>query len=159
ESVAHTLVDNVSKNGNLLLNIPLPGNGEPDADELKFLTDFTAWMDINSSGIYATRPWKIFGEGPATKSNFTAKDFRFMQKDGVLYAFGMGWPDDGKFTITSLAEGSPQAPGKIERVEMLGMTEPLKFTRDATGLVITVPEQKVGNYAYGLKISGSGLTV
>jgi alpha-L-fucosidase len=175
ETVARTLVDNVSKNGNLQLNIPLPGNGEPDADELKFLADFTAWMDVNSVAIYASRPWKVYGEGPSTKPNpnaavraqgfnegrttYSAKDFRFMQKDGTLYAFAMGWPADGKFVITSLAEGSDKAPGKVERVELLGLTEPLKFTRDKDGLTISLPEQKVGNYAYGLKISGHGLTL
>ncbi|HVU38120.1 MAG TPA: alpha-L-fucosidase [Opitutales bacterium] len=173
ETVARTLVDNVSKNGNLQLNIPLPGSGAPDTDELKFLADFTPWMDVNSPAIYASRPWKIFGEGPSTKNrvavraqgfnegrtSYGAQDFRFMQKDGTLYAFAMGWPADGKYTITALAEGTPNVPGKIERVELLGMTEPLKFTRDPSGLVITLPEQKVGNYAYGLKLSGPGLTV
>ena len=149
ETVAHTLVDNVSKNGNLQLNIPLPGHGEPDTDELKFLADFTAWMDVNSVGIYATRPWKIYGEGPSTKSTaapvraqgfnegrtrFGAQDIRFMQKGDTLYAFALGWPDSGQLTITSLADGSATAPGNIERVELLGVTEPLKFTRDATGL-------------------------
>jgi len=175
ETVAHTLIDNVSKNGNLQLNIPLPGHGEPDADELKFLADFTAWMDVNSSGIYATRPWKVYGEGPSTKPNagapvraqgfnegrtrYSAQDIRFMQKGDTLYAFALGWPQDGKLTITSLADGSPQAPGKIDRVELLGMSETLKFTRDAGGLVITLPEKKPCDYAYGFKINGSGITV
>jgi alpha-L-fucosidase len=174
-TVAHTLVDNVSKNGNLQLNIPLPGSGEPDADELKFLADFTAWMDINSEGIYSSRPWKIYGEGPSTKpsagaavraqgfnegkTTYGAQDLRFMQKGGALYAYAMGWPDEGKLTITSLADGSPYAPGQIERVQLLGMTEPLKFTRDATGLQLTLPAQKVGNYVYGFKINGNGITL
>jgi alpha-L-fucosidase len=172
ETVAHTLVDNVSKNGNLQLNIPLPGHGEPDTDELKFLADFTAWMDVNSVGIYATRPWKIYGEGPSIKSTaapvragfnegrtrFGAQDIRFMQKGDTLFAFALGWPDSGQLTIASLADGAATAPGNIERVELLGVSEPLKFTRDATGLIITLPGQKVGNYAYGFKINGSGLT-
>ena len=173
-TVARTLVDNVSKNGNLQLNIPLPGHGQPDTDELKFLADFTNWMDINSVGIHATRPWKIYGEGPSTQPNpnaavraqgfnegrttYGAQDFRFMQKDGVLYAFAMAWPTDGQYVITSLADGSTLAPGKVERVELLGMNEPLKFTRDVGGLHLTLPEQKVGDYVFGLKISGSGLT-
>ena len=57
------LIDIVSKNGNLLLNIPLKGDGSPDDDELKFLEELTRWMDINSEGIFGTRPWKVFGEG------------------------------------------------------------------------------------------------
>ena len=174
QTVAQTLVDNVSKNGNLQLNIPLPGSGQPDTDELKFLADFTQWMDVNSAPIYASRPWKVYGEGPSTQPNpnaavraqgfnegrtrYSAQDFRFIQKDGTLYAYAMGWPADGQYHIASLATGSSLAPGQVERVELLGMTEPLKFTRDATGLHLTLPEQKVGDYVYGLKISGSGLT-
>jgi alpha-L-fucosidase len=171
--IARMLVDNVSKNGNLMLNIPLTGHGMPDSDELGIIADFTKWMDQNSEGIYATRPWKVYGEGvssaPAAGNgigrrrggpppSYTAKDFRFMQKDQTLYAFVMDWPVDGNLVIKSLADGAPTAPGKVERVEMLGVTDPLKFTRDANGLNITLPAQKVGDYVYGFKISGDGLT-
>ncbi len=170
--VAQMLVDIVSKNGNLQLSIPLPGHGEPDSDELQFLADLTVWMDRNGEGIFATRPWKVYGEGPsvttvAPKGQFggardvrayTAQDLRFVQKGGALYAFAMGWPENGQLVITSLAEGSPHAPGAIERIEMLGVNEPLKFTRDASGVTVKLPEQKVGDYAYGFKINGRGLT-
>ncbi len=61
------LVDIVSRNGNLLLNFPLPGSGALDAEELKVLEEITEWMAVNSEGIYATRPWKIFGEGPGIR--------------------------------------------------------------------------------------------
>jgi len=63
ESMVHLLVDVVSKNGNLLLNIPLPGHGEPDDDEMAFIDEFGGWMTLNSEAIYATRPWKLAGEG------------------------------------------------------------------------------------------------
>jgi alpha-L-fucosidase len=72
KQVTQMLVDIVSKNGNLQLSIPLPGNGVPDADELKFLAELTAWMDVNSEGIYATRPWKVYGEGPSTTATARA---------------------------------------------------------------------------------------
>ncbi|HTB64104.1 MAG TPA: alpha-L-fucosidase [Opitutales bacterium] len=170
-AVAQMLVDIVSKNGNLQLSIPLPGHGMPDEDELQFLADFTGWMDINSDGIFATRPWKIYGEGPSTVTQaggrfggvqdvrpYTAKDVRFVQKAGSLYAFMMGWPDDGQLSMVSLAEGGTYAPGKVERVQMLGMTEPLKFIRDSEALKIALPEKAVGKYAYCLKIDGAGLT-
>ena len=101
------LVDIVSKNGNLLLSIPLPGSGLPDADELKFLEEFTAWMDVNSEGIHATRPWKIYGEGPSVTTPgprgqfggardvraYTSEDMRFTMKGDTLYAFIMAWPE------------------------------------------------------------------
>ena len=64
KTVIDLLVDIVSRNGNLMLNIPLPASGMPDPDELAVLEGITKWMAINSEGIYATRPWKIFGESP-----------------------------------------------------------------------------------------------
>ena len=170
--VVQMLVDIVSKNGCLQLNVPLPGHGMPDADELKFLEGLTAWMDLNSDGIYATRPWKIYGEGPSTTGQgprgqfggardvraYTAQDFRYVQKGDTLFAFTMGWPADGKLTLTALAEGSPHAPGAIERIELLGVKEPMKFTRDATGLTVALPEKKIGDHAHGFRIHGRGLT-
>ena len=169
--VAQMFVDIVSKNGNLQISIPLPGHGEPDADELKFIADFTAWMDIAGEGIYATRPWKVYGEGPSVTAPaprgqfggardvrpYTSQDFRFVQKGDTLFAFAMGWPEDGKLVVTSLAQGSPLAPGAIERVQQLGTNAAIKFTRDAAGLTLLLPEKKVGDYAYGFKIKGSGL--
>ena len=129
------------------------------------------WNDLNGEGIFGTRPWKIYGEGPSTAPQargqfggardvrpYTAQDFRYVQKGDTLFAFAMGWPDDGKLTLTALAEGSAHAPGAIERVELLGVKEPLKFTRDTTGLVVSLPEKKVGDYAHGLKINGRDLT-
>ena len=100
------LADIVSKNGNLLLNFPLPNSGELDFEEMEMLEGITAWMAINSEGIYASRPWKIYGEGPSTKAkietgNFNEdkqKDlpprmFASLPKGGTLYAFVMGWPE------------------------------------------------------------------
>jgi alpha-L-fucosidase len=65
--VIDLLVDIVSKNGNLLLNFPLPNSGELDADEMKVLEGITRWMAVNSEGIYGSRPWKIYGAGPSTE--------------------------------------------------------------------------------------------
>jgi alpha-L-fucosidase len=171
--VAQMLVDIVSKNGNLMLNIPLPGHGAPDSDELAFLADFTRWMDVNGRAIYGTRPWSVYGEGPSTASAaplraqgfnegkqkpYTAGDLRFMQKEGKLYAFALAWPEDGELRITSLAEGSPHAPGRVERVELLGAPGPLRYRRDASGLAISLPSAPPGDYAYAFEISGSGIT-
>ena len=170
--VAQMLVDIVSKNGNLMLNVPLPGSGAPDDDELSFIADFTRWMGTNSRAIYASRPWSVYGEGPSTAAQaplraqgfnegrekpYTAEDFRFLQKDGKVYAFALAWPENRKLTIKSLAAGSPHAPGQVERVELLGAAAPLEHTRDAQGLTITVPERRQGNYVYTFEISGQGL--
>ncbi len=166
DQVAHMLVDIVSKNGNLMLNIPLPGSGQPDPDELAFLVDFTRWMDINGEGIYATRPWHVFGEGPAgggpaTRAQgfnegnwrYTPQDFRFTQKGDTLYAFAMAWPDDGKLLVRSLAQGA----GRVQDVRLLGHPGRLAWTQTTEGLALTLPAQKPGSYVYGLRIAGRGL--
>ena len=103
-------VDIVSKNGNLLLSIPLPGHGEPDSDELAFLDELTQWRAVNDEAIRGTRPWKIFGEGPTStmkalpsyqlsKYKFDHTDIRFTTKKDVLYAIALGWPPDGSINI------------------------------------------------------------
>ena len=166
DQVAHMLVDTVSKNGNLMLNIPLPGSGQPDPDELKFLADFTQWMAVNNSGIYGTRPWLISGEGPSdsepaikaqgfNESNrtYTSQDFRFMQKGGSLYAFALAWPDNGILTIQSLATGS----GKIDGVQVLGCPGQAPWTQTPQGLVVTLPATPPCSYVYGLQINGKNL--
>jgi alpha-L-fucosidase len=160
------LVDIVSKNGNLLLNVPLKGDGTADSDEIAFLEEMAKWMAINGEGIYATRPWKIYGEGPSTVAEaekgsfggqkdvsskpFTAEDIRFtVSKDGkTIHVIALGWPAGGKLIIKSLAKNSPNEPGEFRSVKLLGHDKELAFTRDEAGLTITVPEQKPCDYAY-----------
>ncbi|HEV7994076.1 MAG TPA: alpha-L-fucosidase [Gemmatimonadaceae bacterium] len=176
--VAQMLVDIVSKNGNLMLNVPLPGSGTPDDDELAFIADFTRWMNVNSRAIYGSRPWAVYGEGPSVQSTtalreqgfnegrnrpYTGEDLRFVQKGGKVYAFMLAWPESRRLTIKSLAEGSPHAPGKVDRVELLGAPAPLEFTRDAQGLHLTLPEGRDSgyrftfDYVFTFEISGTGL--
>ena len=122
KQVIAMLADIVSKNGNLLLNVPIRHDGTIDADEEKVLADMAAWMSINGEAIYGTRPWKVFGEGPERKSGkhfsekifaqMTARDIRFTTKGSVLYAIAMGFPEDGKLVIHSLTT----AAGKIETI-------------------------------------------
>ena len=164
--VVHALCDIVSKNGNLLLNIPLRGDGSIDSDEEKFLDGLAAWMAVNSDAIFATRPWRSFGEGPSrapggqyneNKHQFAAADIRFTQKNGTLYALVLGWPDGGRVQIATLAEGGQYSQGSIARVELLGSSEPLTFRRDTGGLNIALPQSRNGEIAYALKIDGSGI--
>jgi len=169
KQVSQMLVDIVSKNGNLQLNIPLPGRGVPDSDELAFLSDFTAWMDINSDGIYATRPWKIYGEGPSVTSTpppghfgrtrdvrpYTADDIRFTTKGDTLYAFIMDWPASGATVIKSLATTSPQLDGrKVAHVSLLGHDGKIAWTQDPQGLNITLPSHPPCPSAITFKIKG-----
>ena len=122
------LVDIVSRNGNLLLNFPLPGSGELDPQEREILAGITKWISVNSEGIYATRPWKVYGEGPGTmpaperqgclgfnergRKPLTAQDIRFTQKDRTLYAFVMGWPEN-EAVMSALGRKSAQDAGRI----------------------------------------------
>jgi alpha-L-fucosidase len=171
KKVIDLLVDIVSKNGNLLLNFPLPASGELDAEEVKVLEGITAWMRTNGEGIYFTRPWKVYGEGPSThvvipstgkefnpnegkKPDLTAADIRFTSRGETLFAFIQGWPA-GSTVISSLATTSPQKPEKVVDVRMLGRGEPLRFTQDAGGLRVTLPTEKPATADIGitLKIS------
>jgi alpha-L-fucosidase len=162
------LVDIVSKNGNLMLSVPLQRDGQPDADEIKIVSEIGAWLNVNGEAIYATRPWKIYGEGPATQSAekgqfdgqrdvsdkpFTAEDIRFTQsKDGkTLYAIVLEIPKDGQVTIKSLAADSKYWPGNIGSVRPVGGGK-LKFTRDENGLHVALPEKFNGKSAFALKI-------
>jgi alpha-L-fucosidase len=168
-TVIRMLVDIVSKNGNLMLNVPLQRGGQPDSDEMKIVSQIGDWLRINGEAIYATRPWKIYGEGPMTGMNdhhwsggqsdvqnkpFTAEDIRFTQsKNGkTLYAIVMAAPAGGQITIKTLAANSPDWPGKIGGVRLLGDGGKLKFTRDENGLHVTLPAQLPSQVAFALKI-------
>lgn len=163
--VAKLLVDVVSKNGNLLLSVPLRADGTFDEKEHAIMKEFAAWMRINSEAIYSTRPWVKFGEGPIAEANIklnaqgfnegsyaraSAADVRFTQTRKHLYATALGWPKNGKLTIKSLAKDSKDFPQKISRVELLGYGK-VKFQRTADGLIVELPEQ-FNNIAPVLKI-------
>lgn len=170
-SVIRMLADIVSKNGNLMLSVPLQRDGQPDSDEIKIVSEIGTWLKVNGDAIYATRPWKIYGEGPSTvvaekgqfdgqtdvsKQPFMAEDIRFTQsKDGkTVYAIVLEIPKDGQVTIKSLASNSPNWPGKIGSVRLVGGSwwNRLKFTRDETGLHVALPEKFEGKTALSLKI-------
>ena len=165
KTVIDLLVDIVSQNGNLLLNFPLPNSGELDKEELAILDEITKWMEVNGEGVYSTRPWKIYGEGPAAKAPasgekfnerarkaLTADDVRFTSKGKTVYAFVMGWPGTKK-TIAALAAKGPLEPGKVRNVELLGHKGKLKWTQTETGLAVELPEAKPSDHAITLKIA------
>jgi alpha-L-fucosidase len=162
-TMIHMLADIVSKNGNLLLNIPLRGDGSIDEDEHKVLNDLASWMPHNGEAIFGTRPFTVFGEGPpdvAGSANFnerntrpyTAEDIRFTTKGDVLYAIVLAWPTNGNVILKTLAAGSTHYPKEPGRVELLGIGGALKFERSAEGLTVTLPERKPGDFAYVLKV-------
>jgi alpha-L-fucosidase len=164
DTVITRLCDIVSKNGNLLLSIPLRGDGTIDADERQVLEQLAAWMRINDEAIFGTRPWHTYGEGPTKVAGgmfaedkadaFTGQDIRYTTKGETLYAIALGRPASSHLTLKSLASN---VSGNVERVEMLGMQAPLRFKRDAQGLTFELPQNMSGEQAVAFKISGRGL--
>ena len=161
--VVRMLLDIVSKNGCLMLNIPLKGNGSPDPDEFAFLEGLTDWMNVNSEAIHDTRPWKIAGEGPGRPGSdsghdgLTSEDFRFTTKGNILYAATFGWPESGKLNIRTLASNAQGLAGKVRSVQLLGSRNPLNYQLTPDGLEVTLPENPPCNNAWILKIEGLNL--
>jgi alpha-L-fucosidase len=163
--VIHLLIDIVSKNGNMLLNVPVRGDGTIDEKEVKIVQEIGAWMKNNGEGIFDTRPWKIYGEGPSVenanpinaqgfnegKVKYSDSDIRFTTKKGVIYAFVMGKPASGKVVIKSLSKGNKLFPAKIRKVEMPGAGK-LKFNQTEAGLQVIIPEGKMNEIAQLIKI-------
>ncbi|MBL3655555.1 alpha-L-fucosidase [Fulvivirga sediminis] len=157
KTVMQILVDIVSKNGNLLLNVPVRGDGSIDEKELKIVENITKWMDINSESIFETRPWQVYGEGPkAENANpinaqgfnenkgapYTSADIRFTTKGDVLYAVVMELPEQGqRVVVKSLSKTSQYYKESYDEVEMLG-GEVASYEFGNEGLTITLPDNK-----------------
>ncbi len=167
--VVRMMVDIISKNGTFLLNIPLRGDGTIDPDEEAFLAGFTKWMDVNRESIFATRPWKISGEGPNSGGSGGAfseggtnalreHDFRFVTKGNTLYATSFAWPTSGKFVIQTLASGAAGIVGDVIAVTMLGVPGILKAQRTSAGLEVNVPDNPPCDHAWALRIEGLNLS-
>jgi alpha-L-fucosidase len=161
ETVVHQLVDIVSKNGNLLVNVGPRSDGTIPEEVQSILRDIGSWLNVNGEAIYGTRAWTKFGEGPTaivegafhdtdTKS-FTAQDFRFTTKGNSLYAIELAWPESGEAVIHSLNEAALSGQN-IVSISLLGQGSPLRYQLKPDGLHIQLPPQKAGDCAYSFKI-------
>ena len=164
KQVVQRLADVVSKNGNLLLNIPVRGDGTIDDKEEAIVDAIASWTQRNGEAIFGTRPWRVFGEGPTKPPTgmlneqeakpFTAEDIRFTRKADALYAIFLDWPS-GESTIESL--GSNRMPAAmIERIDLLGGPE-LQFRRDGDALRVSLPPPTSRAFVPALRIRGRGL--
>lgn len=160
--VIQRLADVVSKNGNLLLSVPQPGDGSIDSEVEHILDGMTDWVAINEEAIFGSRPWRRYGEGPTilptgmqneTVKPFTARDIRFTTNKGALYALFLGWPE-GAATIGSLAR--TVNGGVVERVTLLGGGV-VAHRQDPKGLHVTMPANTRGGFVPVLKLEGRGL--
>lgn len=157
------LVDIVSKNGALLLNIGPRPDGTIPLEEEALLLGVGRWLTVNAEAIYGTRPWKIFGEGPTQvvggafndtkRADFCAADIRFTTRGDTLYATALAWPENGRITIRSLGTGTGLYPREVAKVELLGCRPALAWTRDEGGLTVHLPEAKPCEHAFALKVS------
>jgi len=165
EFVVEQLIDIVSKNGNLLLNIGPRPDGTIPEEVQGVLRDVGSWLKVNGEAIYGTRPWKSFGEGPTKvragsfhdtdTTGYTAEDFRFTVKGKTLYAIELGWPSRGQAVIRSL--GSSAMNGQtIRSVILLGPEAKVLFKQQADGLRIELPAEAPGKYAYAFRIVFDG---
>ena len=171
KTVIHTLADVVSKNGNLLLNVPVRGDGTIDSDELAIVEGIARWMDVNRECIFGTRPWKVCGEGPALENAvpitaqgfnegkgkpFSAEDIRFTTKGGVLYAIVLGWPAND-LPIKSLGTAAGLLEKPVTGVSLLGSEEKIQWSQTAAALTITPPKNQPADDAIVFKISFASL--
>jgi len=154
------LVDRVSKNGNLLLNIGPHPDGSIPEEQRELLLGIGSWLQVNGEAIYESRPWKIFGEGPTKQTggyfseekddSYTANDIRFTTKENAFYIIALDWPEEGKVFAESLDYN--ENIGEIKKISMLGSKEEIGWTRDELGLTLYFPEEKPCEHAFVFKL-------
>ncbi|HEX7363189.1 MAG TPA: alpha-L-fucosidase [Bryobacteraceae bacterium] len=156
-------VDIVSKNGNLLLNVGPKADGTIPEPAVKLFHEIGQWMDMNGEAIYGSRPWKVFGEGPTSIASgsfgekhakglqYKPSDIRFTTKNGAIYAIMLAWPEK-QARIQAMGKNAKNLQQQISNVELLGHEGKLTWHQEADALVIDVPGNKPGDYAYTFKV-------
>lgn len=141
--VIHSLINNVSKNGNLLLGIPQRAQGDVEREAIEICKNVGAWLKENGEGIYGSRPFEVF------KSQ--AGNFYFTRKGGNVYMFFLAWPNAQNVKIPELRMGSATI-GNISKIELLGTGEKIKFAQGDESLSIKLPKHAPNKIASAFKI-------
>jgi alpha-L-fucosidase len=150
----HVLIDIVSKNGILLLNISPMADGTIPAEQREVLLEMGGWLDKFGEAIFETRPWYTYGEGPTKepeghfdnaekflKIKYTNKDIRYTTRDNKVYAIFLGRPNPGnEVALSSFRKGELPEGIDISGVSMLGSGNKIEWTQNERGLVIKTPE-------------------
>ncbi|MBT3342855.1 MAG: alpha-L-fucosidase [Gemmatimonadetes bacterium] len=142
------MIDIVSKNGCLLLNVGPRADGTINDEERAVLLAIGEWLQANGEAIYDTDHWLIYGEGSTRieegaftdvkRDAFTSDDIRFTYRAPCLYAHVLKWPTDGRVTIESLRAGGRHFLGHIETIDLLGFEHHVSWSRDVAGLHLEV---------------------
>ncbi|WP_116090502.1 alpha-L-fucosidase [Sphingomonas crusticola] len=162
--VIQRLCDVVSKNGNLLLSIPVRGNGTIDSEEEKIVAGITAWMAINGAAIHGSRPWRIYGEGPTRLeggafgegkvTGFQPEDVRFTVKHGVLHMALLAWPER-PVRVPSLGRRALNG-ARIARASLLG-GDIVQIRQEPDATTLTLPPALPGQFVPVVRLEGDGL--
>jgi alpha-L-fucosidase len=151
-SLIQQLVDTVSKNGNLLLNVGPKSDGTIPGQAREILLQIGDWLHVNGEAIYGTRPFALFGEGPtkapknSTEKNkdiqsYTPDDIRFTASADhrTVYAIALGWPSSGSLTMHTLFRSNPYLPAPVCAIDLLGYPQHIPFQQVDDGLRLTLP--------------------
>ncbi len=142
KDIVKLLVENVCRNGALLLNLTQHGDGHLDEEVIQTAREVGAWLKINGEAIYGSRPYEVYGEG----------DARYTRSGGFIYVTLLRWPENNVITLRALRTGGATI-GRVSNVSIPGSSLPLTFLQDAGGLKITAKDQPAPALAYVLKIS------
>mgnify|MGYP001946362301 CR=1 FL=1 len=147
--IIRKLIENISKNGNLCLNISPKADGTIPENQQAVLRNIGKWLKINGDAVYGTRAWELFGEGPSVEDNKSDYDFRFTKKgDKILYAFYVRWQGNNAI----IKSFSTENIGKVKEVELLGFKK-VSFTQTRNGLEIILPDKNPNEDISVFKIS------
>jgi alpha-L-fucosidase len=162
--IVRTMVDIVSKNGQLMLNISPKADGTIPDNQKQVLLEIGDWMSKYGEAIYETRPFVDYGEGPTKmqsgggfakmQGGYNARDIRYTQKGKTVYAIMLGWPGGKQqVTMSIFGKGAKAEKIKVKKVSLLGAKEKIKWRRSDAGLVVTMPSKMVNNLAVVFKLA------